>query len=84
MDIQALVEKVGGEIVRGRVRVRRGAEYVVLAENVNGTMQLTPEGAKLAEEVKPKRRGRPKKEEVSLPETAETPESPEQGLTGEG
>ena len=60
MTVYELVDALGGEIVRGRARVRRGDEYILLGELVEGEMTLTEAGAKLvartapvAEEPKP-------------------------------
>jgi hypothetical protein len=50
MDVYELVEKLGGEIVRGRARVRQGKEYIVIGEIAPNGMVFTPAGAALAQE----------------------------------
>lgn len=53
MTVYELVDALGGEIVRGRARVRRGSEYITLGEIVDGEMTLTEAGAKLVASVTP-------------------------------
>jgi len=50
MDVYELVEKLGGEIVRGRARVRQGKEYTIIGEITPNGMVFTPAGAALAQE----------------------------------
>ena len=58
MDCYELVKKVGGEIVRGKARVRQGREYTVLGKLNGDRMEMTEEGRKMAAEYdKPKRSG---------------------------
>lgn len=52
MNVYELVEKLGGEIVRGRARVRQGKEYVILGTLTPDGMVFTQEGAALAEEMR--------------------------------
>lgn len=49
MTVYELVEKLNGEIVRGRARVRRGDSYVVLGTLVDGEMAFTDAGQRLAD-----------------------------------
>lgn len=67
MNVYELTEKLGGEIVMGKARVRRGNDYVVLGFLNGDDMIFTPEGRELAaehgDEDKPKR-GRPAKTAV--------------------
>lgn len=61
MDCYELVEKVGGEIVRGRARVLQGKEYVLLGSLNGDRMEFTEAGRKMAAELdKPKRTRKPK------------------------
>jgi hypothetical protein len=50
MNVYELVEKLGGEIVRGRARVRQDKEYIVIGEIAPNGMVFTPAGAALAQE----------------------------------
>lgn len=55
-----LMERLGGEIVRGQIRYRSGQEYIVLARRNGDMMELTEAGrqalAELADAMsKPKR-----------------------------
>lgn len=70
MTLNELVEKVGGEFVRGMARVRQGQTYTVIGKYIDGQMQMTPEGVEMAKalEAPAKKRGRPRKEEVAEPE----------------
>lgn len=43
-----LVEQLGGEIVRGRARVRVGSEYVIIGWLNGDNMEFTEEGRRLA------------------------------------
>jgi len=67
MNVYELTEKLGGEIVRGRARIRVGAEYVVIGQLNGDNMEYTEAGRRMAaeqgEESKPKR-GRPLKATV--------------------
>lgn len=74
MDVYQLCEKLGGEIVRGRVRVRDGADWVEIGRNNGGTMEFTKAGTALARnqsenpsESAPKRRRRASKSEGLAP-----------------
>jgi hypothetical protein len=62
MTVYELVEKLGGEIVRGYARVRVGQDYVVIGRLNGDNMDFTEEGRQLAAaqvtEVEPKRKGR--------------------------
>ena len=67
MDCYELVKQVGGEIVRGRARVRQGREYTVLGKLNGDRMEMTEEGRKMAAEYdKPKRGRKPKATAESL------------------
>lgn len=75
MDVYELVERVGGEIVRGKARVRQGAEYVVLGYNDGARMVFTEAGAAMVAEMEaeqaPKRGGgkrEPKPAPVVVPD----------------
>jgi hypothetical protein len=48
MTVYELVEKLGGEIVRGHARVRVGQDYVVIGRLNGDNMDFTEEGRKLA------------------------------------
>lgn len=50
MDVYELVDKLGGEVVRGRARVRKGMEYVTIGIIDGDTMQYTDEGTALLNE----------------------------------
>lgn len=67
MNVYELTEKLGGEIVRGKARYRKGNEYIVLGFLNGDDMIFTTEGRDLAVEhtndSKPKR-GRPAKSDV--------------------
>ena len=89
MNVYELVEKMGGEICRGRARVRVDGKIVVIGQLNGDDMMFTEEGRQLlADTPKPtaeetKKRGRPAKaavveSELSLDELFNTPE---QGLT---
>lgn len=76
MDVYELVEKLGGEIVLNRARVRVNGEIITVGRIDGMQMVFTEEGTQLvaqlekpAEEVKsaaeePKKRGRPTKSTV--------------------
>lgn len=68
MTVYELIEKLGGEIVRGHARIRIGQEYTVVGRLNGDTMEYTEEGRKLAaanaEEPEAKRRGRKPAEPV--------------------
>ncbi len=78
MTVYELLEKLGGEIVRGKARVRQGGDYVVLGFLNGDDMIFTPEGRQLAaehgSEDKPKR-GRPAK--TAVVESEQVPAVPE-------
>jgi hypothetical protein len=48
MTVYELVEKLGGEIVRGQARIRQGRDYVILGRLNGDTMEFTEEGRALA------------------------------------
>jgi hypothetical protein len=48
MTVYELVEKLGGEIVRGYARVRVGQDYVVVGRLNGDNMDYTEDGRKLA------------------------------------
>ena len=60
MNVYELVEKVGGEIVRGKARVRVGRDYVVIGTLNGDHMMFTAEGTEMAREHEsaPKKGGR--------------------------
>lgn len=75
MDVYELVKKVGGEIVRGKARVRQGAVYINLGYNDGTNMVFTKEGSAMAESFsapKPVGRGRPK----AVEPVVEAPKAP--------
>lgn len=82
MNVYELTEKLGGEIVRGRARVREGAEYIVLGQLNGDNMEFTEAGRRMAagqsaqdvqaEDSKP-RRGRPAKSAVVESEEVSSP-----------
>ncbi len=78
MTVYELLEKLGGEIVRGKARVRQGGDYVVLGFLNGDDMIFTEEGRRLAAEHsvedKPKR-GRPAK--TAVVESEQVPVAPE-------
>lgn len=95
MDVYELVEKLGGEICRGRARARIDGEIVVIGQLNGDYMEFTEAGRrlsqdapKIAEEVvdtKP-RRGRPAKavvveSEPVVPSVDGLFDTPETGLT---
>lgn len=67
MTVYELLEKIGGEIVRGRARIRVGSEYIVIGQLNGDNMEYTEAGRLMAAEQsdsdKPKR-GRPLKAAV--------------------
>jgi len=72
MDCYELVKQVGGEIVRGRARVRQGREYVILGKLNGDRMEMTEEGRKMAAEYdKPKRGRKPKATAKGLSDLSE-------------
>lgn len=95
MNVYDLVEKLGGEICRGRARVRVDGQIVVIGQLNGDYMEFTEAGRKLANPVQeePKneevaveskvKRGRPAKAAVveSEPSLDELFNTPEQGLT---
>ena len=70
MNVYDLVEKLGGEICRGRARVRIDGQIVVIGQLNGNEMMFTEEGRKLAAEhnktaaEEPKKRSRPAKVDV--------------------
>ena len=50
MTVYELVEQLGGEIVRGQARIRRGKDYIILGRLNGDNMEFTPEGKALAAE----------------------------------
>ncbi len=48
MNVYELVEKMGGEIVRGRARIREGREYIVVGQLNGDNMEFTEAGRRLA------------------------------------
>jgi len=67
MNVYELIEKMGGEICRGRARVRVDGQIIVVGTLNGDDMMFTEEGRKLAADApKPavedqKKRGRPAK-----------------------
>jgi hypothetical protein len=67
MNVYELTEKLGGEIVMSKARVRQGNEYIVLGILNGDDMIFTEEGRRLAAEhaTEPKpKRSRPAKSDV--------------------
>jgi hypothetical protein len=86
MTLKELVEKVGGEYVRGMARVRQGNEYIVIGKHIDGELQMTAAGVEMAKtlETSTKKRGRPRKAEaVEAPESTEDFLDDVLGLVGE-
>lgn len=94
MNVYELVEKLDGEIVLNRARVRVNGEIVVVGQVDGFQMAFTEAGARLAAEYgaeaapeEPKKRGgRPPKAAVVESEPVTTPngdlfDTPESGLT---
>lgn len=89
MTVYDLVEKMGGEICRGRARVRIDGQIVIVGQLNGDDMMFTEEGRKLmagtpktaAEE--PKKRGRPAKVDVVESEQISDNlfDTPDAGLT---
>ena len=76
MNVYELTEKLGGEIVRGKARIRQGGDYVVLGFLNGDDMIFTAEGRQLAAEHSGEgksRRGRPLKSTVVESEQAVDP-----------
>lgn len=61
MTVYELVEKLGGEIVRGKARIRRGQEYIVIGYLNGDNMDFTAEGRQLAAGTEPKQEEAPKR-----------------------
>lgn len=61
MTVYELVEKLGGEIVRGKARIRQGQEYVVIGYLNGDNMDFTEAGRLLAAETEPKQEEAPKR-----------------------
>jgi hypothetical protein len=57
MNVYELLEKVGGEIVRGKARVRQGDEYIILGIPNGDDMIFTPEGTAMARELEGAKKG---------------------------
>lgn len=70
MDVYALIEKTGAEIVCNKATARIEGEFVVVAEAVGDGMVLTEEGAALAEKLKPAPKTKTTKSKAAEP-TAE-------------
>lgn len=70
MNVYELVDKMGGEIVRGRARIRNGREYVIVGQLNGDNMEFTEAGRVMAAggsddgSTKAKRGGRPPKSAV--------------------
>ena len=47
MDVYQFIDAIGGEIVRGRARIRRDSEYVVIGTVTEDGMIFTKDGAAL-------------------------------------
>ena len=47
MDVYELIEKIGGEVVRGKARVRQGDDYVIVGTITEDGMIFTKDGAEL-------------------------------------
>ena len=60
-----LMEKLGGELVRGQIRHRSGAEYIVLARLNGDTMEMTEAGRLAAAELSDAK-AKPKRAKVDL------------------
>lgn len=62
MTVYELLEKVGGEIVRGKARFRQGAEYIVIGQLNGDDMIFTEAGRLMAAgdtvEPEPEQKGR--------------------------
>lgn len=56
MDVYELVEKAGGEIVRGRARVRVGTAYVTVGQITPEGMVMTTAGKDMVDSLKPARK----------------------------
>ncbi len=85
MTVYELIEKLGGEIVRGKARIRQGAEYIIVGQLNGDNMEYTAVGRQMAadnaeavENDKPKR-GRPPK--AAVVESGEDNIEAPQGLT---
>ena len=84
MDVYQLMEKLGGELVLGRARVRVGSQIVVIGTLNGNDMVFTDDGRRLLAEHEtvpdePKRRGgRPAKAAVVESEPTSTPEADDQ------
>jgi hypothetical protein len=73
MNVYELTEKLGGEIVRGKARFRKGSDYIVIGFVNGDDMIFTEEGRQIAAEYnnEPKtKRGRPAKSDVVESEQA--------------
>lgn len=89
MNVYELVEKMGGEICRGRARVRVDGKVVVIGHLNGDDMMFTEEGRQLLADTpkptaeEPKKRGRPGKSTVVESEqiTHNIFDTPDLGLT---
>jgi hypothetical protein len=76
MNVYELTEKLGGEIVRGRARIRVGADYTIIGQLNGDNMEYTEAGRLLAAEQtedNKSKRGRPPKAAVVESEQAVEP-----------
>lgn len=46
--VYELIEQLGGEVVRGRARLRVGSDYVIIGRLNGDNMEFTEEGRRLA------------------------------------
>jgi hypothetical protein len=74
MTPKEMLESFGGELVRGRARIRKDGEIVTIATYVDGVLTLTDEGTKISEaekaskpKAKPKAKAEPKVEKAEEP-----------------
>lgn len=83
MNVYQLMEKLNGELVLSRARVRVGSEIVVIGQLNGNEMVFTDEGRRLLAEheavsEEPKKRSRPAKAAVVESEPTSVPEDEEQ------
>lgn len=74
MTVYDLVEKLGGEVCRGKARARIDGQWVILGQLNGDDMVFTEEGRALAaedSEETPRKRGRPAK--TAIVESVEPP-----------
>ena len=70
MTPQEMLDTFGGELVRGRARIRKDGKIVTIATYVDGVLTLTSEGNKISEAAKankPKAKAKPKAEKTEEP-----------------